>query len=162
MNYQRYLLLLLRYSWLIILITAVTMTATWIWLGKQKPVYASRATLEVETQAAKVVDIQDVKETRVSGLDEINTVVQNLISNSLMLDVAARIGRTAEWAAKNPSGQITPSEEGYLAGSVRGQITVSLRRGTRLIDIVAEENDPEKARVLANAVVDAFLEFYWL
>ena len=158
MNYQRYLLLLLRYSWLIILITAVTMTATWIWLGKQKPVYASRATLEVESQAAKVVDIQDVKETRVSGLDEINTVVQNLISNSLMLDVAARIGRTAEWAATNPSGQITPSEEGYLAGSVRGQITVSLRRGTRLIDIVAEENDPEKARVLANAVVDAFLE----
>jgi succinoglycan biosynthesis transport protein ExoP len=157
MNFQRYLFLLLRYSWLLVLLTGLAVAAAWIYLGKQTPIYASRATLEVESEQANVVNIQDVKESRIATLDVINTVVQNLTSNTLMLAVARVIGRTEEWAARNPTGQITPAQESQLAASVRGQLSVSLRRNTRLIDIVAEAPDPEKARALAEAVVTEFL-----
>ena len=47
--------------------------------------------------------------------------------------------------------------ESALAESMRRQIKVTLRRATRLIDIVAEENDPDKARQLALEVVKQFL-----
>ena len=36
--------------------------------------------------------------------------------------------------------------------------TLALRRGTRLIDIIAEDTDPEKARVLAGEVVKQFVK----
>lgn len=158
MNFQRYLYLLLRHSWLMVLLTGLAVAAAWIYLGRQAPVYASRTSLEVEVEQAKVIDIEDVKENRITTLDAVNTVVQNLTNNTLMLAVAKNIGRTKEWAARNPSGQITPAQESQLAASVRNQLTVTLRRNTRLIDIVAEAPDPEKARVLAEAVTVEFLQ----
>ena len=158
MNLQHYLFLFLRYSWLIILIAAAVVAGTWAWLGKQAPVYASRAVLQVEMEQAKVVDIEDVKENRVTGIDAVNTVIQTLTNNTVMLGVAKATGRSEEWAARDPSGKITPSMESALAASVRSQLTVGLRRGTRLIDIVAEDNNPEKAQSLARAVVSEFLD----
>jgi len=157
MNFHRYLFLLLRYSWLIVLLTGLAVAGAWIYLGKQSPVYASRATLEVESEQANVVNIQDVKDNRIATLDAINTVVQNLTNNTLMLAVAKRIGRTQEWEALNPTGQITPAQESQLAASVRDQLAVSLRRNTRLINVIAEASDPEKARALADAVTTEFL-----
>ena len=157
MNFQHYLFLFLRYSWLIILVVAAVLAGTWAWLGKQAPVYASRAVLQVEMEQAKVVDIEDVKENRVTGIDAVNTVIQTLTNNTVMLGVAEKTGRAEEWAAKDPSGKITPAMESALAASVRLQLNVGLRRGTRLIDIVAEDNDPEKAQALARAVVTEFL-----
>ena len=50
------------------------------------------------------------------------------------------------------------AQKSALAGSVRGQLNVSLRRNTRLIDIVAEDATPDGAQKLANAVVEAFLD----
>ncbi|MFN0130093.1 MAG: GumC family protein [Verrucomicrobiales bacterium] len=157
MNFQRYLFLLLRYSWLMVLLTGLAVAAAWIHVRKQPKVYASRATLEVESEQTKVLNIQDVKENRIATLDAINTVVQNLTNNTLMLKVAKRIGRTDDWAKRNADGKLETSQEGQLAGSVRAQLTVSLRRNTRLIDIVAEDSDPEKALALADAVVTEFL-----
>ena len=158
MNLQHYLFLFLRYSWLIVLIMALALAGMWVWLGKQPPVYASRAVLQVEMEQAKVVNIEDVKENRVTGLDAVNTVIQTLSSNTVMLGVANAIGRSDDWAAKDPSGKITPAMESSLAQSIRGQLSISLRRGTRLIDIVAEDTDPENARLLAGEVVKQFLK----
>lgn len=158
MNIQHYLFLFLRYSWLLVLIAAAALAGTWAWLGKQQPVYASRAVLQVEMEQAKVVDIEDVKENRVTGVDAVNTVIQTLTNNTIMLGVAQKIGRADEWAAKDPTGKITPVMEAALAQSVRTQLNVSLRRGTRLIDIVAEDTEPAKAQLLAGEVVNQFLK----
>ncbi len=157
MNVQHYLFLILRYSWLIILVMAGTLAYKYNQVSKQTPVYASRAVLEIEMEQDKIVNLQDVKDTRITGLDAVNTVIQSLTNNTLMLAVARAIGRADEWASQNPSGKITPEQEGALAQSVRGQLSVSLRRGTRLLDIVAEDGSPEKARALADQVTKQFL-----
>ena len=99
MNFQHYLFLFLRYSWLIVLIVAAALAGMWVSLGKQPPVYASRAVLQVEMEQAKVLNIEDVKENRVTGLDAVNTVIQTLSSNTVMLGVATAIGRAEDWAA---------------------------------------------------------------
>ncbi len=157
MNIQHYLFLLLRYSWLVILVMAGTLAYKYAQVSKQTPVYASRAVLEIEMEQDKVVQIQDVKDNRITGLDAVNTVIQSLTNNTLMLAVARAIGRADEWAQLNPSGKITPEQEGALAQSVRSQLSVSLRRGTRLLDILAEDGSPEKARALADQVIKQFL-----
>lgn len=157
MNVQHYFFLFLRYSWLVILLTAAALAGTYAWLNKQTPVYASRAVLQVEMENAKVVNIEDVKENRVTGLDAVNTVIQTLTSNTVMLGVARKTGLADEWAARDPTGQVTPSNESALAQSIRSQLTVGLRKGTRLIDIIAQSPDPDKARILAGEVVTQFL-----
>jgi capsular exopolysaccharide synthesis family protein len=157
MNLQHYFYLLLRYSWLIILLAAAALSGAWVWLGKQAPVYASRAVLQVEMEQTKVVKIEDVQDTRITGLDALNTVIQNLTSNTIMLAVARSTGLADEMAALEPTGKIPPEKEATLAEMVKKDLTVSLRRGTRLIDIVAEGSSPEKARLLADQVVKQFL-----
>jgi len=157
MNLQHYFYLLLRYSWLIILLAAAALSGAWVWLGKQAPVYASRAVLQVEMEQTKVVKIEEVQDTRITGLDALNTVIQNLTSNTIMLAVARSTGLADEMAALEPTGKIPPEKEATLAEMVKKDLTVSLRRGTRLIDIVAEGSSPEKARLLADQVVKQFL-----
>ncbi|MES2470100.1 MAG: polysaccharide biosynthesis tyrosine autokinase [Verrucomicrobiota bacterium] len=158
MDIQHYLFLFLRHLWLIVLIIAATLAGMWVWLAKQPPVYASRAVLQVEMEQANILNIEDVKENRVTGVDAINTVIQTLSSNTVLLGVAKAIGRSDDWAAKDPSGKILPAMESSLAQSIRQQLIITLRRGTRLIDIVAEDTDPEKARLLAGEVVKQFLK----
>lgn len=157
-TFQRYFFLFLKFSWLLVLLAGLAVSAAWIWLGKQQPVYASKATLEVESERAKVVKFDDIKEDRVSNLELMNTVVQNLTSSPIMLAVAQSVGPPESWAEKNPEGEVSADQESELAKAVRDQLKVSLRRGTRLIDIVAEATDPEKARALAAGVVTEFLK----
>ena len=153
---KHYLFLFLRYSWLVILIVAGTLAGTYAWLNQQAPVYEARAVLEIETEQSKVVDIEDVKENRVTGLDAVNTVIQTLTSNDIMLAVARADGRAEAWAAQEPTGKLPAERQSALAASVRNQLKVSLRRGTRLIDIVAEDFNADKARTLAGLVVQEF------
>jgi uncharacterized protein involved in exopolysaccharide biosynthesis len=157
MNLLHYFYLFLRYSWLVILLVAAALAGGWVWLGKQPPVYASRAVLQVEMEQNKVVKIEDVQDTKITGLDAVNTVIQNLTSNTIMLAVARSTGLADELAALEPSGKIPSEKEAELAEKVKENLSVSLRRGTRLIDIVAEGASPEKARLLADQVVKQFL-----
>ena len=158
MNFQHYLFLFLRYSWLIILIMAGLLAATWVWMSHATPIYSSRAVLEVVVDQAKVVNIEDVQEKRVTGLDSVNTVVQSLTSNTILLAVAKATGKAEQWAKENPSEKLPTSMESELAESMRKQIKVQLRRATRLIDITASETDPDKARLLALEVWKQFTE----
>jgi len=93
-------------------------------------------------------------------MDAINTVVETLSSNDVMLRVAEAIGRSAEWAFNSPTGKVQPEKENSLAQSVRGQIRVALKRGTRLIEINAEDGSPEMAQRIANETVMQFLKLH--
>jgi succinoglycan biosynthesis transport protein ExoP len=158
MNFQRYLFLFLRYSWLITLLTVATLGATWKWLTTQTPYYSSRGVIEVVADQEQVLgNIKGATETRVNSIDVLNTVVQSLTGNTFLLKVAKNIGLTGDVADNSAGGQVLPDQESSLAGRLRSQLNVSLRRGTRLIDVFAEDTSPEKARKLAAAVLEEFM-----
>ncbi|MES2706562.1 MAG: polysaccharide biosynthesis tyrosine autokinase [Verrucomicrobiota bacterium] len=157
MKFQHYLFLILRHSWLIVLIVAITLGGTWAWLSKQTTIYTSRAVLQVEKDEARVVKIEEVTDSSITNAEQMNTVVQTLSSNTLLLAVAKAIGRDVEWAKQHGSdGKLAPGMENALANSIASQLKISLRRSTRLIDIVSEDKSPEKARNLASEVVHQF------
>ncbi|RYD36067.1 MAG: polysaccharide biosynthesis tyrosine autokinase [Verrucomicrobiaceae bacterium] len=157
MNPLHYLYLFLRYSWLIILIVAIMMGGTWAWLSKQSPVYASRAVLQVDMDEGNLVNIEGLDSTPIKGTDQLNTVVQSLTSNKVLLAVANHTNYGKEIAQSQKSnGQAGTDIDSVIVDTLNSKLKVTLRRNTRLIDIVAEENSPKKAQALANEVVNQF------
>ena len=159
MNFQRYLFLFLRFSWLILILIVAALGATWKWLGTQTPYYASRGVIEVvaDTNDPFGKNISGIEQNRINSLDVLNTVVQSLTGNTFLLKVAKNVGLAADVASLSAGGQVMPDQESGLAGKLRSQLNVSLRRGTRLIDVIAEDTSPERARKLASAVIEEFM-----
>lgn len=158
-DWRRYYFVFLRGWWLVALVVTVVVGATWLWLKRQTPYYASRAVIRVEEQQNKVLSkIEDVKEERLESLFFLNTVVQSLTSNSLMQRVVVANGLDRDPSFAHPGAGGQPPLEIELAGRMRSLVTAGLRRGTRLIDVTVEHPDPEKARDLAASVVHEFIE----
>jgi len=158
-DFNRYLLLFRRGLWLIAVIVCVVTAGTYAWLARQPKIYASRAVVQVEQEEAKVMGskVEEVQSEKLEAEDYIQTIVQSLTSNSVMLRVAQMVGMD-----KDPTlfpgvqnGKIYNDD--VIAAQVRNRVTVGLRRATRLIDIIAEDVNPERARDIAAAVVQAYL-----
>jgi capsular exopolysaccharide synthesis family protein len=158
-DFNRYLFLVQRRLWLLIVIVCLAMIGTFAWLSRQPKIYASRAVVQVEQEEAKVLGskVEDVQSAKLSAEDYIQTIVQSLTSNSVMIGVAQTLGLD-----KDPSlfpgiqnGKVYP--EAAIASLVRKKVHVSVRRDTRLLDIVAEDPKPERARDIAAAVAQSYL-----
>ena len=158
-DFHRYFFLVQRRLWLLIVIVCLAMIGTFAWLSRQPKIYASRAVVQVEQEEAKVLGskVEDVQSAKLSAGDYLETIVQSLTSNSVMIGVAQIVGLD-----KDPSlfpgvqnGKVYP--EAAIATLVRKKVHVSIRRDTRLIDIVAEDTKPELARDIAGAVAQSYL-----
>jgi succinoglycan biosynthesis transport protein ExoP len=152
-DFNRYVFLIQRRLWLLIVIVCLAVMGTFAWLSRQPKIYASRAVVQVEQVEAKVLGskMEDIQSANMAEADYLQTIVQSLTSNSILVGVAQILG-----VDKDPAtGKAYP--EAALAGMFRSWIHVSLRRDTRLIDIVAEDTKPERARDIASAVVQSYL-----
>jgi len=154
----RYYHLFLRHLWLVGLIVAVAMIGAYAWLSRQPREYASRAVLMVEQQQRKILsNMEEVQPENLESEDYLNTVVQSLTSTSLMLRVAHAIGLEKDPKIFPPRPDGMSYSDGAIAREMRHRVSAALRRGTRLIDISVEDEDPERAREIADAVVKEFL-----
>jgi polysaccharide biosynthesis transport protein len=152
----RYYHLFLRHLWLIGLIVAVAMIGTYAWVSRQPKEYGSRAVLQVEQQQRKILsNMEEVQPENLQSEDYLNTVVQSLTSTSLMLRVAEAIGFEKDKITSLPDEGTY--RDATIARAIRARVTAGLRRGTRLIDISVEDEDPERAKQIADAVVKEFL-----
>lgn len=157
-DWRRHFFVVVRGLWLVILLTLVSVGAAWFWLQRQVPQYNSRAVLRVEEQEVKVLDkVENVREEALQSITYMNTIVQSLTSNTLLLRVITANGLDKDPWIGYPSKGGKPPLEVELAERFKTQITVKPRRTTRLIDIVVEHPNPEMARKLANSIVSEFL-----
>jgi capsular exopolysaccharide synthesis family protein len=154
----RYYHLFLRHLWLIGLIVAVATIGTYAWVSRQPKEYGSRAVLLVEQQQRKILNnMQEVQPENLETEDFLNTVVQSLTSTSLMLRVAHALGLEKNPAIFPPRLDGQSYSDAAIANAMRHRVSAVLRRGTRLIDISVEDQDPERAKQIAEAVVKEFL-----
>lgn len=146
-------LVVLRW-WVIALIVSICTLAAAGWVMRQPKIYQSRAVLQVQQQEQRISNIEGVTQENPSSLDFINTVVQALTSRNLMLRVIESGNLRQNPAFVAPGSNPT---EIQLADRLRSKVQVSLRRGTRLIDITVSDRNPVMARDLASAVVREFI-----
>lgn len=151
--------LALRHLWLFLVCFGAVVALTIVYIIKAPRMYMSHAAVQVEQQEQRIFKTGDgtgAPEDLRSD-DVLKTIEQNLQNFSVF------VGAVSDPAVANDPNLLVgyPSkvrpvpvedEARWLQGSTR----ISLRHGTRLIDVGVEHRVPEMAQKLAMAVINAF------
>ena len=148
--------LLLSKAWFIILVVVLALSAAIAYLIIAPKLYDSNAAIEVQEEAEKVTNIQDVNKEDYKNSDALKTVEQSLLSDTLLLRVVKANGldKDPEFAPPRKDGSAYSDIE--LAEHLKSKVFVLLRRGTRLIDVTAEDKDPQRAQQLAKSMIKEY------
>jgi succinoglycan biosynthesis transport protein ExoP len=149
---------LLSKSWLIILFVLLSLILAVIYLVKTPPTYASTAVIEVDQEAQKVVNNQDHDGEDFKSEEELNTIAQSLTSDTLVLRVIKANGLEKDPSFAPPKEGGSAYSDSELVGLFKKKLFVTLRRGTRLIEISVQDADPKRAQQLAQSMVTEFVD----
>jgi capsular exopolysaccharide synthesis family protein len=153
----RHLLRLMKEKALVIVLsTLVCVTLAGVYLFFAPRIYSSRAVIYVEQRDKKVVNIEAVDSEDLEAMEVMKTVEQSLCTDEMMLAVikANHLGALPEFGGGNPAKPVTDDQ---LIKSLAKRVSIKVRRGTRLIDIVAKSRDPQLAQAIAQSFVDQYL-----
>jgi capsular exopolysaccharide synthesis family protein len=124
-----------------------------IYLLRAPRLYRATTTLQVENDRERLVEGAQRSEETLKE-DVVKTVEQNLLSPALIQNLARNADLISDpsFLPKVPR----PAADETLRLAIRGKIAVSVRRGTRLIDVTAEDENPAIAQKLSRMVVEEF------
>jgi capsular exopolysaccharide synthesis family protein len=144
-------------AYIIILSTLVCMAVAIAYLIAAPRIYSSRAVIYVEQRDKKVVDIEAVDSEDLEAMEVMKTVEQSLSTDEMMLRViiADNLRSVPEFAGADPSKKPTDDQ---LIKALNQRVSIKVRRGTRLIDIITRSKDPKLAQVIAQTFVDEYLK----
>jgi polysaccharide biosynthesis transport protein len=157
-TFKRYYYLILGRLWLILLIIAVGVGGTWAWLQRQPFIYASTATILVEQAEPRVIKMERVENEKPESAEFVLTAAQMLKSKELMLRAAHELSLKKDFGLGWRKADGSKFTEDELASLLADRVETKLRRLTRLIDITAEDTNPKRAKMIAEAVATEFLK----
>ena len=159
MDLMEYLYAVQKRLWLVALTTVLGVGCSIVYLVRTTPVYAARSVLLIEQRAAQVVRMDSVEQTDARYLDVMNTIVETMRSRTFLQRIVDNMNlqENPDFLPKNGNGLPHTKEE--AVGVLGGCIKTSLRKNTRLVDIVAEHENPEISRLLADSVAQEFIRF---
>jgi len=154
---RKYLDAVREYWWLVLLTFVLATAAAVIYVKRTTPVYQSRAVLMVEERQTNIVNMDAAAAEDMMDKDMIQTMVESIQSRTLDERVVDSLNLLDDktFLPTLPNGQ-SWTKEGAI-GFVENSVKAVLRQNTRLIDITAENTDPEKARILADTVAKEFI-----
>ena len=164
-DFHRLANLLRAKAWIIATVICVTFLAAVGYIVWTPKIYVSRAVIQVPQETRKVFNISDEKvfnisdesEDKTETLDYLNTVVQAFTSRNLMLRVikTTGLGKDPSFAPPRKDGSLYSDIE--LANRMAQKVEVSVRRGSRLVDVTVSDENPQMAQELAVALIKEFL-----
>ena len=145
-----YLQVLRKHQWLITGIFLVAVITVGVWTFRQTPIYQAAATILIDPEAPKILNIQEITPVGASGpWDPAFYPTQyEIIRSSAVLNKAIeslKLKRRARGLASD--------------GLVPWSLVVEPRRNTRLVLIKVEQPDPTLAAEIANAVATAYVQY---
>jgi succinoglycan biosynthesis transport protein ExoP len=158
-QWQQVVGLALRHLALFLGCLGTVLVLTIIYLFHAPRLYESVAALQVATQEQRQFRNPDEEASAddLKGDDVMKTIEQNLQSFSLFVDVAndpsANTDPNFLLGYPDPA---RPVDVDDVARWIKVNTTVSLRHGTRLIDIRIDHRDPRVAQKLVGALINAF------
>jgi succinoglycan biosynthesis transport protein ExoP len=142
-------------AWLIAISTIVVILLGGAYIMRTSKVYDADTVVQVEQAEHKIVNIQDINNEDLNSMELLKTIEQNLgnkvLVQRLIQDLKitpAQIGLSLRQKAYS---------ENELIEALQKRISVKLQRGTRLITISAENEDPELARDMSLGVVHEYI-----
>jgi succinoglycan biosynthesis transport protein ExoP len=157
LDWQRLKYLLLSRIWLIVTCVTLAMGLAIFYLWWTPTYYEATAVVQVEQAPQRFVNVQEIVTEDYKPPDVLKTVEQSLLGHPVLLRVvkAKKLRNSKDFA---PDMDTIPYTDDQLAGYLWMMSSAKLRRGTRLIDVSVEDEDPARAQMLANAIVEEFIE----
>lgn len=164
--------LLSRWYW-IVLGMVLGGAASLYYLSKAPKEYAASCTLLMKEQTASVLGKDQTDEINMRSTEGMNTIAERLKRQVLLERVASRedvralpnimpakvlwlppflakwLGNDTEAAAPASAATVPPAA---LAGAIGSWMSISVRRGTRLLDVSVTHPTPEVVKVVADAI----------
>ncbi len=148
-----YLWVLRKHQWLITAIFLVTVITVAIWTFLEVPIYSATATVLIDPEPPKVLNIQEVSPIGTTGWDPNYYPTQyEIIKSKPVLDRAIE---TLGLKKRLPG--LAEAREPHRA--VLGSLAVEPKRNTRLILVRYDNRDPALAAEVANAVAAAYVQY---
>jgi len=147
--------LLWEKAWIVAACIGICGAAGYFYAARLPKVYAATATVQVEAEQQRPVTIEHRAVEDPADEALLATIEQNLQSPSLAL----RLVRHPDLAGDSTflARVERPASDERLAAALAGQISADVRRGTRLIDVTIEDENPAMAQKLARLLVEEFL-----
>ncbi len=155
-NIQDYIQVIIRRRGVIFTFFTVLVFTVLIGTLKQKPVYESKATIQIGKSSPRVTSIQEVAPMGVADdyrayKDYYETQYKLLQSPTLMKRVTDTLGLNNDIPRKGKRAD--PAKR--LLRSVK----IMPIKSSQLVDIIAEDTDPKMAARIANAVAQEFIKY---
>ena len=153
LHWRHYLLVVVEHKWVALATFLIVMGLMIAWTYHQTPLYRATATVQVDADTMKVLNIQDVLSTDTRDEQYINTQVKILQSRTLCDQVVQNLRLD-----RNPAFLAYAGAQGDLAGALQQCLSVQPERGTSILDIHADHPDPQIAADLANGMAKQYIK----
>jgi capsular exopolysaccharide synthesis family protein len=151
-HFSEYFQVILRRRWVIITFFTVLFTTVLIGTLKQTPIYEATTTLLIEHKSPKVISVQEVTSMGAgdyaSYREYYETQYKLIKSPTLLKKVADTLGLKADDTRKGNAS----------VKKLLKAVKVAPVRNSQLVEISAEDPDPELAAKIANTVADEYIK----
>jgi polysaccharide biosynthesis transport protein len=124
-------------------------------MSMRTPMYRASGLMEIRRESAGTVPVETLFGSERVTHDELETQFGILRSTTLAERVLARVAPPASPAGTDPE---TPQVTRQAVTRFQKALTVSPKKGSRLVEVSYEARHPETAALMVNAVFDAFLQ----
>ncbi len=146
-----YVKLFRKHQWLMIGIFIVTVATVAIWTFMQVPIFQASATILIEPEAPKFLNVQEVTSIGSPSLDYYQTQYELIKSRP----VVERVIETQNLKERVPS--LARARDPYRA--LLGSLVVEPKRNTRLVFVKFENPNPGMAAEIANAIANGYARY---
>lgn len=140
--------------WLVAIFIIVAALLSAGYIKRQPVLYAASAIVQVEQDEARVVKVERFQAEDLRYPDALRTIEQTLKGRAVLERVVDTLALTRDQsfltAVEEPS-------KAQAASILDRMVTVRLRKGTRLLDVIVTHPNPQLAAKIANAVVTEFI-----
>ena len=144
-----YLKVVWKRRWSILGILAVTVASAIIFISYQTPIFDAWATVLIDPQSPRVVNIQDVAQESASSQDYYATQYKIIESRPIVEGAIRRMGLKER----------IPGLPADSYGFVRSRLTVTPVKNTRLVLVMIADPDPKFAAEVANGVANEYVSY---
>ena len=162
LDFWRIILVIRRWWWVIALIVALITAITAAILFRITPIYKATTLLEVKQEERNIVDVSAV-DSVIADNEFLNTQIELLQSENLIKQTIENLNLLADpyfvdlddedWMAMPRDRRLRA-----LVQRFKRNLRVKQVGRTRLMELSFEHSDPSKASLIANTIVDTYLD----
>ncbi len=148
-NLRHYWHVILERRWLVIAAFISVFILSLIYLFKATPIYLAGARIQIDREAEGILRVEGLNFSANQEQDYLQTQYKNLLSRTLLQSVANSL---------NLQKDDHFARSGDIAKSLADTLQITPIRLSRLVDVKVEHPDAKKAALIANTLVNKFID----